>query len=321
MTDYSLSSMLTAGFSTDIARAAAWEDRFARWSNPPSNTEAEKIERTERMIREAVGANEYLSGLDIRIIVQGSYRNNTNIRSESDVDICVLMRNTYHYATLPGARRRSNIFHQPIVYHPAELKQALHGALINKFGVQNVEWGNKCIKIHSTTARVNADVVAAITHRLYIPAAGHEIDINTPALEGIAIHPDSGSIIINWPEQHYQNGCTKNIETGQRFKSIVRVLKILNLEMENTAYSPIQSFLVESLVYNCPEHCFVSNALYTNVQNVLTHISFLSGIFGNSNNWYEVNGIKKLFDSTQPWNINDAIRFVNRAQRRLAESP
>ena len=41
------------------------------------------------MIGEVVCAHEPLKAHGVIIIPQGSYRNNTNVRQESDVDICV----------------------------------------------------------------------------------------------------------------------------------------------------------------------------------------------------------------------------------------
>lgn len=308
-------------FASEINRKAAWETKFSRWRSPPSETEAQKIERTERMIRSAIDADTYLSSLDLQIIVQGSYSNNTNVRGESDVDICVLMRDIYNYHTAnayPGAYHYHGISHIPPTITPASFKNALHQALVAKFDAGTVQRGGKCIKIRSNSARVDADVVAANIYRLYVPGANQPVTALTPTIEGIAIHPDQGAMIVNWPLQHGANGRAKNTRTGGRFKAVVRILKSLNLEMAGTNYKPLQSFLIECLVYNCPDHCFVGDKLYENVQSALTHISFLQGLLGNSSSWLEVNEIKLLFGSHQPWELADVQRFVAHAQRRLA---
>ena len=39
--------------------------------------------------------------------------------------------------------------------------------------------------------------------------------------------------VINWPEQHYQNGTAKNNDTNKRYKSLVRVFKSLCNEMND----------------------------------------------------------------------------------------
>lgn len=308
-------------FAAEISRKAAWETKFSRWRSPPSETEAEKIERTERMIRSAIDADDFLSSLDLQIIVQGSYSNNTNVRGESDVDICVLMRDIYNYHTVNaflGAYHHHGITHIPPTITPAAFKNALHRALVAKFDAGTVQRGNKCIKIRSNSARVDADVVAANTYRLYMPEANQPVTTLTRTVEGVAIHPDQGSMIVNWPLQHNANGRAKNTRTGGRFKAVVRILKSLNLEMESPNYKPLQSFLIECLVYNCPDHCFDGDKLYENVQSALTYISLLQGLLGNASAWVEVNEMKLLFGAHQPWELADVARLITHAQRRLA---
>ena len=43
--------------------------------------------------------------MDIDIFIQGSYANNTNVRSESDVDVCVMLRDTFHTDYAQGKGR------------------------------------------------------------------------------------------------------------------------------------------------------------------------------------------------------------------------
>ena len=304
-------------------RKTGWETKFSQWRSPPSETENDKIDRTTRMIREAISANTFLSNLDLQIIIQGSYANNTNVRGESDVDVCVLMRDIYNYETLqasPGTTHYHQITHTPPHITSKQFKEALHTALNTKFGMQQVARGNKSLKIRSGSARVNADVVAANVYRLYLPDQYQPVNYLTTTLEGVAIHPDQGAMIINWPLQHKENGIEKNKITGGRYKAVVRVLKSLNLEMQSASYQPIPSFLLECLVYNCPEHCFANEKLYENVQSVLLQISFLQTLLGNAGDWFEVSGLKLLFGAHQKWQVADATRFATHAKQRLSGS-
>src|SRR5438046_1494244 len=66
-----------------------WEATFREWSKPSSDTEQQKYENAERMIRDAIKESIALNGKDIRVFAKGSYPNNTNVRQESDVDIGV----------------------------------------------------------------------------------------------------------------------------------------------------------------------------------------------------------------------------------------
>ena len=69
--------------------ATDWEQTFRNWSKPSSDSECEKQENAERMIGDAICESNALQQRDIKIVPQGSYRNNTNVRQESDVDICI----------------------------------------------------------------------------------------------------------------------------------------------------------------------------------------------------------------------------------------
>src|SRR5438067_10138713 len=68
---------------------SGWEALFRTWMGSGSDTEKERREHAESMVRDAIRSSA-LAGRDIRVFAQGSYRNNTNIPQESDVDICVL---------------------------------------------------------------------------------------------------------------------------------------------------------------------------------------------------------------------------------------
>lgn len=67
------------------------EDTLKGWCNPASNNEKEKIERTINMIKNAISNSSELNDLAIEVFVQGSYANNTNVRINSDVDVCIML--------------------------------------------------------------------------------------------------------------------------------------------------------------------------------------------------------------------------------------
>src|ERR1035437_7520065 len=67
-----------------------WEATFSSWGAPPSDTEQAKCGNAERAIRKAINASAKLSSKPIEVFRQGSYANRTNVRQDSDVDICVL---------------------------------------------------------------------------------------------------------------------------------------------------------------------------------------------------------------------------------------
>jgi len=90
----------------------ALEDTLAAWTVPSSDTEQQKQERTERMIREAVAAHKPFLNCRLSIYAKGSYANNTNVRADSDVDVAVECTEAEHWEEAepgihtPGSRMR-----------------------------------------------------------------------------------------------------------------------------------------------------------------------------------------------------------------------
>jgi predicted nucleotidyltransferase len=70
-----------------------WEDVFRTWGGAPSNTEQGKCENA---VRKAIDASRKLSSKTIEVFAQGSYANRTNVRQDSDVDICVLYKDAFY---------------------------------------------------------------------------------------------------------------------------------------------------------------------------------------------------------------------------------
>src|ERR1022692_2164024 len=67
-----------------------WESTFSGWAAAPGITEQTKCENAERAVRKAIDASDTLCPEPIKVFTQGSYANRTNVRQDSDVDICVL---------------------------------------------------------------------------------------------------------------------------------------------------------------------------------------------------------------------------------------
>jgi hypothetical protein len=89
----------------------SWEDTFSTWAQGPSQTEQDKCDNAERVIRDALNADKQLSGLGITVFTHGSYKAHTNVRLDSDVDICVRLNGTFfpHYPTGMTAADYGNV--------------------------------------------------------------------------------------------------------------------------------------------------------------------------------------------------------------------
>ncbi|WKV70065.1 hypothetical protein AW27_000180 [Streptomyces sp. PCS3-D2] len=63
---------------------------------PPDASEQLRLERAERIVKQAVLPHEPFEELDITVASKGSYPNNTNVRGDSDVDITVKLNDPFH---------------------------------------------------------------------------------------------------------------------------------------------------------------------------------------------------------------------------------
>ena len=286
-----------------------WEQLFRAWAKPPTSTEQSRCDNAVSVVRNAIQRSDALVDRDVKVFAQGSYRNNTNVRTESDVDICVCCYDTFFFELPPGLAHSSAGILTPASYTIEQFRTDVVAALKNHLGSGAVTPGNKCIDLHENTYRVDADVVPAFEHRRYYLRGLEGFDFHS----GTELRPLSGGRIVNWPAHNYRNGTDKNQATGNRFKKIVRILKRLKIEMEAggiASTKAIPSYLVECLVWQAPEDCFGHDLYLDDVRAVLVHLFEGTKLFGGSDDWTEPNGLKGLFRSGQPWSRTDANRFV-----------
>ena len=64
-------------------KGMALEERLRGWTGPSSDTEQDKQERSERMIRKAIADHPPFRGCNLSVYAKGSYANNTNVRADN----------------------------------------------------------------------------------------------------------------------------------------------------------------------------------------------------------------------------------------------
>ncbi|MDB5987840.1 MAG: hypothetical protein JWR16_2893 [Nevskia sp.] len=231
------------------------EFQLATWSNQGAATTAAQ---TYNSIKEALARSAWPAVNAPEIYLQGSYRNDTNIYSESDVDVVVQIRNTLRSdvsALPPLAQHAHGAAFQNATYLWNDGRRDAIAALVAYYGSAAVKPGNKAIKVQ-TPYRM-ADVVVAIEHRKYsnfISATEQRY------VSGIAVWVQADNDwIVNFPRQHYDNGVAKNAQTSGRFKPTTRVFKNANrymVERNLLAAGVAPSYAIECLVYSAPHDCF-----------------------------------------------------------------
>jgi hypothetical protein len=286
-----------------------WESVFSTWAQGPSKTEQERAENAEQQIYQAIQNSPELYHRNIKVFTQGSYRNRVNVRRESDVDIGVLCFDT-HFSDYTDDNIKAQVsrFESPATYTFAQFKNELHRALVVRFGSGQATRGDKAIQVDENTYRVNADVAPFFEHKRYYSAAHFH--------SGVQMLTDKGRSIINWPEQHYENGVNKNTLTTRRYKRGVRILKTLRNEMAEAGISaaePIPSFLIECLVWNAPNSAFDYDSYKRMMREVLAHLFNGTLLDERCGEWGEVSELKYLFRGSQPWTREKAHTFLGAA--------
>lgn len=283
------------------------EQQLAGWTGPSSTTEQEKQERTERMICEAIAAHPAFEDCSLSVYAKGSYPNNTNVRTDSDVDISVQCSDVEYWEEHdPGAHPAGPSYTGP--WTPSKLRAEVVVALKTKFGDQVDTSGTTAIRVSSSSARVEADVVPCFDYRYYFAGGSSRA--------GTRIFRKNGDHFENFPKQHLANGRTKNTATNGRFKSVVRILKrIENAMVVDGEHRDVPSFFVECLTYNCPKAVFDRYSWTDRVKGALVHIwdNTQGDVEPDENRWLEVNEAKYLFHSAQAWSRKDGRDFAQAA--------
>ena len=122
-------------------------------------------------------------------------------------------------------------------------------------------------------------------------------------------------LVEHWPSTplHYENGNSKNTNTNRRYRGLVRILKNIRSEMEDTGSSSakaIPGYLLECLCWNVPTAAFAGSTWDARGQAVLMYLWSNTKDDASCESWCEVDAIKYLFHVSQPWTRAAANAFI-----------
>lgn len=192
------------------------ENQLEIWSHQGATASATSIyERIQR----ALEVDPTLALRDFEVFLQGSYRNSTNIRADSDVDVVVMLKETYipDYSRLDAyVRSVLDSQLQPATYRLTDFRRDVSGALRRAFPNHAIKEGGKSIKVPRTVNNIAADVVPCLEYQLHLPPLG--LLEQSRYVEGVWLrdlqrHYD----VVNFPKRHYENGVLKHGQTSQWF--------------------------------------------------------------------------------------------------------
>lgn len=272
------------------------ESQLKTWANQGAITTAKS---TADSVKNALNSySGWPSGIKFEVYLQGSYKNSTNIRGDSDIDVVTQLNSTF-YSNLSDDKKRT-LGITPAYYSWSKFRIDVLKALQTYYGQTQITEGNKTLKLKANNGRLPADVVVCSKFRKYKTVNNYDF------VEGMCFWTRSSDRqIINYPKIHYDNGISKHQNTKKWYKPVVRIFKNIRgaFSSDNTP-----SYFLECLIYNVPDSKFGSN--YQN--SFCGAINWLSG--ANLDNFMCKNGQHKLFGtSPEQWTTNQAKIFITNA--------
>lgn len=278
------------------------ESQLRTWSHQGAVTTARQ---THESIRTALGKyTQWPNGIDYEVYLQGSYKNDTNIRGDSDVDVVVQLNSAFR-SNLTEEQKQQFGF-TSASYGWQEFRNDALKALKKYYDCSRVQEGRKSIKVQ--THYLRADVVVCIQYRKYPANPRSKNDF----IEGMTFYvPAENRWVINYPKLHYENGVKKNAQSATNgwYKPTVRLFKnartyLIDRGVISDDLAP--SYFLECLLYN------VSNGQFgPNFQDT----------FCNIVNWLLKADLNQLFcqneqlplfgSSPEQWSVDKAKRFVH----------
>lgn len=285
------------------------EEQLKIWSNKGAVTKSINAHESIRTALMADGSP--VKGRDIDFYLQGSYKNDTNVRKDSDVDVVVQLNDVFgkDLSNLSGEEQtRFKASYSDATYTYWNFRADVLKALTAYFGANKIRAGNKSVKLAGDSNRVNADVVPCLQYRKY----KHFVSLTDQAyVEGMKFYTQSEKrLIINYPKIHYENGCRKNSpeQTSGWFKATVRVFKNARSKLVDTgkiSESLAPSYFIECLIYNVPNSRF-GNSWQSTYYGVLAWLAK-----ADFSNFVCQNEQTKLFgDTPEHWNARSAQLLV-----------
>jgi hypothetical protein len=306
----------------------SWNDRLEHWEKPASESEEEIIQRAASMVRQTMAQNSWFAAEGVQIVPQGSYYNNTNVRRESDMDLRAVHKEIYllHAADVVQATANATLGYYYTGRNLNQIASQMRGEishqLTERFGAVHIDaTGNKAIRLVGVAgSRANLDIVPCfVCHHI----AWNHVAGNYQTINGIAIFDRNGTLTIDFPEQHHDNGIAKRARTRFRFKKNVRMLKNLRDELVEQGIfgkKELPLYLIGSLVYRVEDEHFLVDwdDRYDRLRRIVERMHAQLNVPEWTNSAREINDIKLLFGPHQPWSLEMAKKFAEVAWVQLA---
>lgn len=143
------------------------EIQLQTWSNIGATTSSAN---TYNSIKTCIEGHNWNDDVSFDIYLQGSYRNSTNIRGDSDVDVVVEFESVFYSnkEKLPSEQLKDfNEYYSDGKYTLSSFKEAIIKRLKNYYGDNYVKVGNNSIRVLANSGRLDCDVICCAEYREY----------------------------------------------------------------------------------------------------------------------------------------------------------
>ncbi len=183
------------------------ESTLAQWSHHRS---AKASKQAHVSIRKALAAHNRPSEVGYEVLLQGSYKNGTNLRRDSDVDVVVRLAHKFSpsVAVLSGEQLQENASHEVAYRHWRSFRRHALRVMRDRYGDAATS-GRKTLKLAKGELQADADLVITLSYKGSI---------------GFYLS-DERRWVVSYPQQHHQRGLTKEEATSRRFKRTIRMFK------------------------------------------------------------------------------------------------
>lgn len=298
------------------------EQQLDSFSNPPPKYQTDSVIRTHEKVRDALEEHipkeelkrRYnMSSFTLDVYLQGSYKNSTNIRNSSDVDIVVELTAVYYTDTTqlsPSAKQEYDRHRSSSEFKFEYFRSQVHQALVKAFGNNVVHPAPKCIKIDEHGTYTSADVVPCYTHKVFLNFPDNS---ERDSRKGMAFNTDTGTRIVNFPKQHFDAMTKKSTDTDGKFKEYVRLFKTLKEELivsGQLGEGEAPSYYIENLLFNVPNSYFMGAGTYTNKFYGILKYIYDANESDAVLRYQCANQFQLLFSDTT-WNREDFRKYLN----------
>ncbi|MDL5363891.1 nucleotidyltransferase [Halalkalicoccus sp. NIPERK01] len=284
--------------------------QFKNWSSPGadkgSKTAADKIQKILELDRSPIDQSDFI------VRRQGSYKNTTHTRDNSDVDVIAKLTSAWWRDLSELESDEVDRYHDnnsSTDYGYTDFRQDVWNWIQTKFDRNVISWNGKAIEISKESGRlpdIDVDLVPCIEYRYYTnyPEYG-EPDCD----EGMAFKSRYGSEkIINYPALHYENGC----DMHDNYKETVRIFKnardYYNNHFDTLWTIGAHSYGIECLISNVPKRILKRS---NRADRFYETLQFLDD--ADFSTFDQVSKMEPLFgDSNTQWNTDEADDLVTR---------